>query len=314
MRRLLLTFVAICLMLGSVFAPAIAASGTVNVLYAGSLVGVNENIIGPAFHTATGYSYAGQGLGSIAIASEIKAGIATPDVVEFADPAVNALLMGKANGSFVKWYITYGRSQLVVGYDPAGRFARAFAKVENRKLPWYKPLEAKGFRLGRTDPQTDPKGYRTLFAFRLAQKLYHLKHLASKVLGSTENPAEVYPEQVLVSRLLTGEVDAGIFYLSEVKDVGIPYITLPKKINFGDPKYSKLYATQSFKNQQGQVFRGSPIYYTVTIPRTVKNEAGAVAFVKFVLGRRARALSSGEGLLPVKPTIHGDKNALPPGV
>lgn len=313
-KRLLLLSAALTLPLLTPVSGASAASGTVNVMYAGSLTGVNENIIGPAFQQKTGYTYQGQGLGSVAIANEIKSGIATPDVVEFADPAVNRLLKGKANGNYVKWWANFGRTQLVIGYDPASRYAKLFKRVKHHKLRWFKPLLAKGLRLGRTDPNLDPKGYRTLFAFRLAQKLYHLKHFAKHVLKSPDNSSQVYPEQVLISRLLAGEVDAGVFYLSEVKDVGIPYMKLPKKINFGDPKYAKLYATQRFKNSQGQVFQGSPIYYTVTIPSTVQDRHGAKRFVKFVLSRRARALSSGQGLLPIKVTFHGDTAAVPAGI
>src|SRR5690348_1916391 len=67
-------------------APAEAASGTVNVFYAGSLVNLNENLIGPAFASALGYTYQGKSAGSAAIAAQIKGKIATPDVVEFADP------------------------------------------------------------------------------------------------------------------------------------------------------------------------------------------------------------------------------------
>ena len=57
-----------------------AASGTVNVFYAGSLVNVNENLVGPAFGAATGYSYQGKGAGSLAIVNQIKGKIATSSV------------------------------------------------------------------------------------------------------------------------------------------------------------------------------------------------------------------------------------------
>src|SRR5947209_16315708 len=74
--------------------PTGAAGGTVNVYYAGSLVNLNENLVGPAFATGSGYTYQGKSAGSGAIANQIKGKLATPDVVEFADPAVNSTLMG----------------------------------------------------------------------------------------------------------------------------------------------------------------------------------------------------------------------------
>jgi len=294
--------------------PVAAHKGTVNVAYAASLQALNEGTIGPGFTRKTGYSYQGQGMASGEIANEIKGKIITPDVVEMADPAANRQLMGKSNGSYVKWFVDFARTRLVVGYDPKGKFARLFREVNHHRLAWYKPLLTKGLRFGRTDPQIDPKGYRVIWAFRLAQKLFHLKNFERRVLGPVENAGQVYPENVLVSRLQTGEIDAGIFYLSEAKAAGIPYINLPHKIDLGERKFAKIYATQHFTTDKGQSVTGAPILYTITIPRTVKDKAGAIAFVKFVLSKRAAKASARLGLLNTKHTIGGDRKAVPPGV
>src|SRR5579884_332614 len=231
-----------------------AASGTVNVFYAGSLVSLNENLIGPAFASASGYTYAGQSGGSGAIANEIKGKIAQPDVVEFADPAVNKTLMGSANGTYVSWYLTYARSELVIGFDPKSPVAKEFVAVQRHKLPFYKALEQKGLRIGRTDPQIDPKGYRAIWMARLTQKVYHQQGFEKRLFGANENSSQVFPEQTLVARMLTGQVNAGIFYLSEVRELGIPYITLPARVNLGSTKEkdAKLYATQHFTLPTGQ--------------------------------------------------------------
>lgn len=293
--------------------PAHAASGTVNVFYAGSLVNLNENLVGPAFGSATGYSYQGKGAGSGAIANQIKGKIATPDVVEFADPAVNKTLMGAANGSYVSWYFTFASSQLVIGFDPKSKVAKEFRQVQKGKLPFYKALQQKGLKIGRTDPNIDPKGYRAIWMAKLTQKLYKLKNFESKLFGTVENPSQVFPEQTLVARMLTGQVNAGVFYLSEVKDLGIPYITLPARVNLGSTKAKdvKLYKTQHFTTSAGQTVTGAPIQYTITIPRTVKNQAGAEAFVRFVLSPRVRAISAAHGLLTIKTTVGGNRSAVP---
>ncbi|MBV9282952.1 MAG: extracellular solute-binding protein [Chloroflexi bacterium] len=293
--------------------PAGAASGTVNVFYAGSLVNLNENLVGPAFASATDYSYQGKSAGSGAIANQIKGKIATPDVVEFADPAVNATLMGAANGSYVSWYFTFATSQLVIGFDPKSKVAREFVQVQKGKLPFYKALQQKGLKIGRTDPNIDPKGYRAIWMADLTQKLYKLKNFESKLFGAVENPDQVFPEQTLVARMLTGQVNAGVFYLSEVKDLGIPYITLPPQVNLGSTKAKdvKLYATQRFTTSAGQTVTGAPIQYTITIPSTVKDEAGAEAFVHFVLSPRVRAVSAAHGLLTIKTTVGGDRATVP---
>lgn len=291
--------------------PAHAASGTVNVFYAGSLVNLNENLVGPAFASGSGYTYQGKGAGSGAIANQIKGKIATPDVVEFADPAVNATLMGAANGNYISWYFTYATSKLVIGFDPKSKVAAEFVAVQKHKLVWYKALQQQGLRVGRTDPNIDPKGYRAIWMANLAQKVYHLRGFEQKLFGDNENASQVFPEQVLVARMLTGQVNAGVFYLSEVKDLGIPYISLPPQVNLGSTTYAKLYATQHFTTPAGQVVTGAPIQYTITIPSTVKNQAGAEAFVQFVLSSRVRAISGAHGLLPFKVKIGGDISSVP---
>jgi len=288
-----------------------AASGTVNVFYAGSLVNVNENLVGPAFAAGTGATYQGKAAGSLAIVNQIKGKIVTPDVVELADPTVNAALMGPANGNIVSWYFTFARSELVIGFDPTSRFAPAFRAVQHHKLPFYRALEQSGLRFGRTDPNLDPKGYRVIFMASLAQQVYHLKGFKNRLLGSDNNPDQVFPEEGLVARLLTGQVNAGVFYLSEVRDLGMPYISLPAKINLGNAKYTKLYATQHFTSTQGAKFTGAPIQFTVTIPSTAKNPSGAEAFVHFVLSRRVRAVAAAHGLLSFKITVGGDRSAVP---
>jgi molybdate/tungstate transport system substrate-binding protein len=310
--RFLVIFIPVCagLLTG---VTAQAASGTVNVYYAGSLVNLNENLVGPAFTSATDYTYQGKGAGSGAIANQIKGKVATPDVVEFADPAVNATLMGAANGNYVSWYLTYATSQLVIAFDPKSKAARDFKLVQKGKLPFYKALEQNGLTIGRTDPTIDPKGYRAIWMAKLTQKIYKQKNFETKLFGAVENPSQVFPEQTLVARMLTGQVNAGVFYLSEVKDLGMPYIALPPQVNLGSTKakYVKQYATQHFTTPTGQTVTGAPIQYTITIPSTVQNEAGAEAFVRFVLSSRVRAVSSSHGLLPLKTRVGGDRSAVP---
>ena len=50
------------------------------VMYAGSLVKIFENVIGPAFQNESGYSYVGEGKGSVQVSNLVKDGFRTPDV------------------------------------------------------------------------------------------------------------------------------------------------------------------------------------------------------------------------------------------
>ncbi len=293
----------------------IQGSGTVNVMYAGSLVSLFEKKVGPGFQTATGFTYLGEGKGSVAIANNIKDKVRTPDVFVSADPTVNKSLQGAANGNYVSWWVNFARTEMVIGWSPKSNFASDLQAAKTGKKTWESVLQEPGLRLGRTDPELDPKGYRTLFMFQLdEQQRAADSGLTQRVLGPPSNPSQIFPEEQLVARLQAGELDAGFFYTIEAVEAALPYLTLPASINQGDPGQASHYASVNYMNKKGQVFQGSPILYTATVPSTVKNEQGAESFVQYLLSKDGQALLVREGLLSTLPAVDGDKAAVPPAI
>jgi molybdate/tungstate transport system substrate-binding protein len=260
--------------------PAYSA-GDVNVLYAGSLVNLMEHGVGPAFNKATGDQFRGYAGGSVGLANQIKGRLRRGDVFISANPKVNSALMGTTNGDWVKWYIAFAQSPLVIGYSPSSKFAADF-----KTKPWYQVLMQPGIRIGRTDPKLDPKGSLTLALMNKAETFYKSPGLAQKVLGAPDNPEQVLPEETLVGRLQSGQLDAGFFYSTETADARIPALSLPPAIT---PK----------------------AVYTATILRNAPNPAGAERFVGFLLGGDGRELLKAHGLTLQRPTVAGDANAVP---
>ena len=215
--------------------PTAAPKSKISVLYAGSLVNLMEKQVGPAYTQATGYPYEGEGKGSTALVTEIKGHLRTPDIFISAAASADQSLMGSANGSYVSWYASFMRTSIVIGYNPQSKFAADLQAAASGSKPWYSVLEEPGFRLGRTDPALDPKGVRTIILMELAQTFYNQPTLSQKISGSAENTSQIFPEEELVTRLGSGQLDAGVFYLNEVKEQNLPYITLPPQINLGDP-------------------------------------------------------------------------------
>jgi len=302
----------VALLLASLPAPGRTADkpkGAVSVLYAGSLVNLMEKDLGPAFEKASGCSYQGEGKGSVALARMIKDGLRRPDVFISADPKVDELLMGKAHGDEVRWYGLLFRNEMVIGYNGKSRFADRFAKAAAGQTPFYEALEAEGLRLGRTDPRLDPKGYRSILLFELAEKHYRRPGLTAKILGAADNPDQVFPEEQLEARLESGQIDAGIFYRNEAEERGIPYIALPRQINLGDPALDQKYAEAEYVDSSGKTFHGGAIVYSITIPRNAPHHDAALAFVEFCLSDAGRALLKKHGLAPMKPVFTGEPPA-----
>ena len=285
--------------------------GKVSVLYAGSLVNLMEKKVGPGFDQATGYGYEGEGKGSTALANEIKGKLRTPDVFISADANVDKSLMGTGNGNYVSWYVPFARTSLVIGYNPNSKFAADFQAAANGSKSWYQVLEESGMRLGRTDPALDPKGVRTVILMELAQQYYHSPNLSQQILGGTENTSQIFPEEELVTRLSSGQLDAGFFYLNEAKEANLPYITLPDSINLGNPDYNSTYAKASYTDPKtGKTTKGAATVYTITIPSTSKNRPGAIAFVTYLLSS-GQGILTGDGLTMVTPVVSGDASAVP---
>jgi molybdate/tungstate transport system substrate-binding protein len=265
-------------------APAASASGTVNVLYAGSLVNLMEHGIGPAFDKATGDQFQGFAGGSNKVANEIKGKLRQGDVFVSANPKVNDDLMGAANGDWVRWYIAFAQSPLVIGYNPSSKFAKDF-----RTMPWYKVLEQPGIRIGRTDPKLDPKGRLTVQLMKQAASHYKIADLEQRTLGAPENSAQVLPEETLVGRLQSGQLDVGFFYSTETSDAKIPAVHLPAAVT---PK----------------------AVYTMTVLHNAPNPGGAEQFVAFLLDRQGQALMHEHGLALRKPDVTGDAAAVPQAI
>jgi molybdate/tungstate transport system substrate-binding protein len=271
------------MLLAAVFSvmPAAAFAADLNVLYAGSLVNLMEHGIGPAFTKATGDNFRGFAGGSGGLANQIKGKLRHADVFVSAAPAVNNTLMGEANGDWVSWYINFAQSPVVIGYNPSSKFA-----ADLKSKPWYEVLREPGIRIGRTDPKLDPKGALTVQLLAKAEETYKQPGLAQAVLGAPDNPAQVQPEESLVGRLQSGQVDVGFFYSTETADLKIASIPLPPEVALS-------------------------AHYTVTVVKDAADPAGAAKFVDYLLSPAGLAVMHEHGLDTIKPTISGDAAKVP---
>jgi len=269
-----------------------------------------ETDVGPAFSRATGYKYQGEAKGSLLSANLIKEKLRTPDVFISADPKVNQRLMGNENGDLVRWYATIFGNEMVLGYNPDSRFAAELKKVGTNDTRLYEILQEKGFRLGRGDPELEPKGYRTLFLFNLAEKLYQQPGLAERILNNPEQ--RIFPEEQLVARLEAGQLDAGIFYRNEVAEHSLPFIGFPRELNLSDPDLDLQYGAATYVSPQGTKYAGSAIVYSITIPENAPNREGAVALVSFILSDEGRKIVEKHALRLIQPLVSGEVDAVPP--
>lgn len=236
----------------------------VSVMYAGSLVTAMEGPVAQAL-ARRGLTFQGEGRGSQEIANLMLAGLRKPDAVVLVDPSV-LLRLRRAGLIARSWPL--GSASLGIGWAPRSRFAAALAAARGAAA-LRRVLSAPGIRIARTDPQLDPKGRYTVEAVTL---LYGTAG-ARSILGASDNPAQIFPEQDLLVRLETGEADVGFLYSTEARARHLDFIPLP-----------------------GAASMSQKIRYVVAIVRGAPHPAAASAFADFLLRGEGHAILHALGL------------------
>jgi molybdate/tungstate transport system substrate-binding protein len=285
-------------------AEAATTGGEVSVLYAGSLVSVMETKIGPAFGNL-GYDYKGEGHGSIQDANMIIDGQRFPDVfISVGLNPINMLINNKPT-PLAKWYLGFASDEMVIAYNPKSSFAADFEKSKVGTTPWYQVLAKPGVKFLRTDPLLDPKGCYTVIAAKLADILYRNSRLSATILNGERNENQLRPEEVLLTLLEQGEADAIPAYKHEAIERGFPFISLPPQINLGDPAFANYYKQASCTQKDGSLTIGKPVVFDISIPNTVRNNAGAIQFVNFILSKDGKTILQNDGFKTITPLIIG---------
>lgn len=256
-----------------------SARGKVSVIYAGSLVDIMEKAFGPAFTKATGYPFEGFGGGSNEDAAAIKGKVRTGEVFVSAAASADRELEGPANGNWVSWYTTAFSSELVMGYDPKSQAGKELKAGK----PWYEVLAKHASEVGRTDPKEDPKGKLTVEAIDAAAKKLH-----DQALTKTLSSMPEFEETAMLARLQSGQLEAGFFYVVEAKESHVPTVPIKPAYKYAD--------------------------YAVTILNHAENQAGAEAFVSYLLSPRRKGVMKQYGLVPIKPKFSGSASAVPKGL
>jgi molybdate/tungstate transport system substrate-binding protein len=206
-----------------------AGDGPTTALVAGSLLGVATGTEGAAVEAH----------GSAAVRRLVVNGLRSPDAVALADPRLFAGVDPDPT--------LFATNALVLAYRPGSEYA---GRVERDPLG---ALTASGVRIGRTDPDRDPLGYRTVMALDL---LADRGVDPEAVLGRTS----VHPETTLLPTLAEGKLDAAFAYRSMAVEADLPYADLPDRANFSSPAHAAAYAEASY-DLDGRRIRGAPIRY-----------------------------------------------------
>jgi molybdate/tungstate transport system substrate-binding protein len=183
------------------------------------------------------------------------------------------------------WNIKFATNEISIAYHE-GSWRADEITADN----WFDVLMDARVRFGRSDPDSDPCGYRTVLMMKLAERHYGHEGLAERLLAKDRE--YVRPKSAdLLALLEFGEIDYVFLYRSVADQHDLRSVVLPDEINLKNPEYADLYGTVTAEisgKAPGTTITkvGQPMVYGVTIPSTAENRGAALAFVAFLLDEK----------------------------
>jgi len=231
------------------------------------------------------------------------------DVMISADDTVIRTMLMPEHAS---WSIVFASTEMCIAFRDSSAFARRIGPDN-----WPEVLLRDTVRVGRSDPDLDPCGYRALFTMKLAERFFKKKGLAHRL--EEKSAPYVRPKSVdLLALLEAGELDYIFEYRSVAVQHGLRFVRLPAEMNLGDPAHADTYRTVSVTvsgKKPGTVVekRGRPIAYGITVPRDAPHPEEAVKFVSFFLSPdKGLAVLKQCGFTPLVPVPTATFDRIPP--
>jgi len=211
---------------------------------------------------------------------------------------------------YTEWYIVFATNQICIAYTDQSQFAD-----EINGDNWYEILQRDRVKYGRSDPNQDPCGYRTLMVWQLAEAYYGVPGLYAKLYaaeGDMERPKSVE----LIALLESGDLDYAFEYSSVAQQQNLKYVELPPELNLSDVDFEDFYAQAEVEiagAEPGEkiLMKGSPIVYAVTIPKNFPHQELAIAWVDFLLSEQGMDIMEANYQTPIIPAVTNDMSKLP---
>ncbi len=286
-------------------------SGKLVVFHAGSLAVPFKQIAGAFMKEHPNVKVLCEAAGSRTCARKVSDLKRPCDVMASADYTVIDTLLIPEHAN---WNIKFAANEMTIVYHHSSRGSDRINRDN-----WFEVLMEKGVRFGRSDPNSDPCGYRAVLTMRLAEKYYQKPGLAAEVLR--KDVRYIRPKEVdLLALLEAGAIDYVFLYRSVARQHRLNYLLLPDEINLKNSELADWYGTVSVDvtgKKPGETIakRGAPMVYGVTIPKSSRNPKAALAFVEFLLDKdKGTAIMAKNGQPSLVPSPTTTYNKLPPSL
>ena len=252
---------------------------TLHIIHAGSLTMPVKELVAAFTDENPGVRVLTEAWGSKAGARRVADLQTNADVFLSADYMVieNMLIPEHAG-----WYIPFATNELSIVFTGQSRYAG-----EIHAGNWMDVLLRSDVAFGRSNPDMDPCGVRTVFAVKLAEKKYGRNGFAQELLS--KDTEHVRPKETdLIALLEAGHLDYIFLYKSVAVQHRLKYLELPDSLNLGNFALNDWYnsvSTETLGTRPDETIteRGEAMVYGLTIPHKSQNPELAKRFVAFVL-------------------------------
>jgi len=215
---------------------------------------------------------------------------------------------------YADWDLKFATNEMSIVYTDKSRRSN-----EINAQNWYDILLDPTVAFGRSDPNADPCGYRTILTTELAERYYGKPRLADQLIR--KDVEYIRPKEVdLLGLLEIGELDYIFIYRSVAVQHKLRYIALPDEINLKDPGREDYYGQVSVElngKKPGEkiIQRGESMVYGVTIPKNSPNPDLAAAFVHYLMEKdKGMKVMEDMGQPSVVPAACPEYDKLPAGL
>jgi molybdate/tungstate transport system substrate-binding protein len=211
---------------------------------------------------------------------------------------------------YASWSIRFATNEIVIAGSEKSKYIK-----ELNSDNWADLLQRDDVIYARSDPDSDPCGYRTVFTLMLAETFYRIPGLTEKMVS--KNREYMRPKEVdLVALLESNVIDYMFQYKSVAIQHGFKYVELPPEINLSDPSRNGIYKTVSLDvagSKPGTKMKvtGDYINYSITVLNNARQKDAAIDFLEFLLSKEALNIFKDNGQEPIVPFSTEQPDLLP---
>lgn len=211
---------------------------------------------------------------------------------------------------YADWNISFAANEMVIAFTDKSRMADKITQDN-----WFEILASPNIIFGRSDPNSDPCGYRSVMTTQLVARVENNPAIL-ELLEKDKN--FIRPKEVdLLGLLEANAIDYIFIYKSVASQHHLNYITLSDSVNLSKPELKDWYAQTQvdiFGKKPGEFLKltGSPMVYGICTLKNAPNKAVANAFMEFFLNPdKGMKIVQSQGQSSVIPSVSSSYDQIP---